>query len=61
MGIFCKFDKFDILHHMQLEVYGANDLNFVEFNITGDVEGSGIDTDAKIACLKPWRQVCARH
>lgn len=23
---------------MQLEVYGANNLNFVEFNITGDVE-----------------------
>jgi hypothetical protein len=23
---------------MQLEIYGANDLNFVEFNITGDAE-----------------------
>ncbi len=38
MGIFCIFDKFNNTSTMQLEVYGANDLNFVEFNLTGDVE-----------------------
>ena len=38
MVIFFTFDKQNTLSDMRLEIYGATNLNFVEFNITGDGE-----------------------
>jgi hypothetical protein len=35
---FYIFEKHIISGAMRLEIYGANNLNFVEFNITGDIE-----------------------